>query len=194
MRTALDYSEITYTLGYYPSHGQWDGRYRSIKVRVNMPGVEVRHRRGYLASPTPAGSVRKKDRTAMLRGAALNPLEATGVGVTVRLTPFKGPTGAHKLEIDVSPDLKDLVFQQVNGRWRGLFDVLAGQYSKQGKSLGGSTKSLSENITNATYQEIMRKGLTITFYQDVARRAEEVRVVVRDGLSGSTGSVNIPLH
>ena len=194
MRRALDDSEITYTLGYYPSHGQWDGRYRSIKVRVNVPGVEVRHRRGYFTSPAPAASVKTKNRMAMLKQAASSPLEATGVGVMVRLTPFKGPTGAHKLEIDISPDLNDLVFQQVNGRWTGLFDVLAGQYSKQGKSLGGTTKSLSENLTNATYQEIMRKGLTMTFYQDVARRAEEVRVVVRDGLSGSTGSVKIPLH
>jgi VWFA-related protein len=194
MRTALDDPEITYTLGYYPSHGQWDGRFRSIKVRLNRPGVEVRHRHGYFASAASVGSVRTKDRMAMLKEAALNPLEATGVGVTVRLTPFTGPRGAHKLEIDISPDLSDLVFQQVNGRWRGLFDVLAGQYSKQGKSLGGTTKSLSENITNATYQEILRKGLTITFYQDVAGRAEELRVVVRDGLSGSTGSVKIPLH
>ena len=194
MRTALDDSEITYTLGYYPSHGQWDGRYRSIKVRVNIPGVEVRHRKGYLASPEPAGPAATKNRMAMLKEAALSPLEATGVGVMVRLTPFKGPTGAHKLEIDISPDLNDLVFQQVNGRWIGLFDVLAGQYSKEGKSLGGTRKTLSENLTNATYQEIMRKGLTITFYQDLARRAEEVRVAVRDGLSGSTGSVKITLH
>jgi VWFA-related protein len=194
LRTALDDSEITYTLGYYPSHGQWDGRYRSIKVRVNIPGVEVRHRQGYFASPVPAGSVGTKDRMAMLKEAALNPLEATGVGVTVKLTPFTGPTGAHKLEIDISPDLSDLTFQQVNGRWTGLFDVLAGQYSKQGKSLRGTTKTLSENMTNATYQEVMRKGLTITFYQDVAPRAEELRVVVRDGLSGSTGTVKIPLH
>jgi VWFA-related protein len=194
MRAALDDSEITYTLGYYPSHGQWDGRFRSIKVRVNMPGVELRHRHGYFASPAPTRSAKTRDRMAMLKEAASNPLEATGVGVTVRVTPFRSPRGAHKLQIDISPDLNDLAFRQANGRWKGLFDVLAGQYSKQGKSLGGSTKSLSEDITNATYQEIMRKGLTITFYQDLARRAEELRVVVRDGLSGSTGSVKIPLH
>jgi VWFA-related protein len=194
IRTALDDSEITYTLGYYPSHAEWDGRFRDIKVRVNMPGVKIRHRQGYFASPAPAGSAEKKDRMAMLKEAALSPLEATGVGVTVRVTPFTGPTGAHKLEIDISPDLSDLTFQQVNGRWIGLFDVLAAQYSKQGKLLGEITKTVSENLTNATYQEVMRKGLTLTYYQGVARRAEELRVVVRDGLSGSTGSVNIPLH
>jgi VWFA-related protein len=194
IRTALNYSEITYTLGYYPSHCQWDGQFRAIKVPVNMPGVEVRHRQGYFASPATVKSVKTKDRMVMLKDAALNPLQASGVGVTVRVTRFKGPTGAHKLEIDVSPDLNDLTFQQVNGRWTGLFDVLVGQYSKQDKSLRGITKTVAENLTNATYQEIMRKGLTITYYQDVARRAEELRVVVRDGLSGSTGSVKIPLH
>jgi VWFA-related protein len=194
MRTALDDSEITYTLGYYPSHGQWDGRYRSIKVRVNMPGVEVRHRRGYFASPATAGSVERKGRMAMLKEAALNPLESTGVGVTVRVRTFKGTNGGYKIEINLSPDLNDLTFQQMNGRWTGLLDVLAGQYSKEGRSLGGTTKTVAENMTNATYQEVMRKGLTMTFYQDVARRAEELRVVVRDGLSGSTGSVKIPLR
>ena len=194
LRTALDDSEITYTLGYYPSHGQWDGRYRSIKVRVDMQGVEVRHRQGYFASPANEVSVEKKDRTAMLKEAALNPLEATKVGVTVRVRPFKSTNGGYKIEINVSPDLNDLTFQQVNGRWTGLLDVLAGQYSKQGRSLGGTTKTIEQDMTNATYQEVMRKGLVIGFYQDVAKPAEEVRVVVRDGLTGSTGSVKIPLH
>lgn len=194
IRRALDDSEITYTLGYYPSHGKWDGQYRSIKVRVNTPGVEVRHRQGYFASPATQVSVAKKDRMAMLKEAALNPLEATGVGLTVRVRPFRGANGGYKLEVNVSPNLNDLRFQQVNGRWTGLLDVLVGQYSKQGRSLGGTTKTLSESMTNATYQEVMRKGLTIGFYQDVVRSEEEVRVVVRDGLTGSTGSVKIPLH
>ena len=138
--------------------------------------------------------MQKKDRMAMLKEAALNPLEATGVGVTVKVRPFKGANGGYKIEINVSPDLNDLTFQQENGRWTGLLDVLAGQYSKQGRSLGGTTKTVAGNMTNATYQEVMRKGLMVSFYQDVARSAEEVRVVVRDGLSGSTGSVKIPLH
>jgi len=194
IRSALDDSQVTYTLGYYPTHGQWDGRYRAIKVRVNMRGVEVRHRQGYFASTAGAESVKKKDRMALLKEVALNPLEATGVGVTVRVRPFKGTNGGYKIEINVSPDLNDLTFQPVNGRWTGLLDVLAGQYSKQGRSLRGTTKTLSENMTNATYQEVMRKGMMIGFYQDVSRTAEEVRVVVRDGLSGATGSVKIPLH
>jgi VWFA-related protein len=36
-----------YLLGYYSSNSKLDGRFRSIKVGVKQPGVEVRARRGY---------------------------------------------------------------------------------------------------------------------------------------------------
>ena len=49
VRHAIDDGELTYQLGYYPSHGQWNGRYRNIKVTVDRPGVEVRYRKGYFA-------------------------------------------------------------------------------------------------------------------------------------------------
>jgi hypothetical protein len=41
IRKALEDCELTYTLGYYPDHGQWEGRYRTIKVLVNRKDVEV---------------------------------------------------------------------------------------------------------------------------------------------------------
>jgi hypothetical protein len=42
-----------YLLGYSSSNSKLDGRFRSIKVRVKQPGIEVRARRGY-RSPTAA--------------------------------------------------------------------------------------------------------------------------------------------
>ena len=38
-----------YTLAYYPKNQEFDGRWRSIEVRVKRPGVKVRARPGYYA-------------------------------------------------------------------------------------------------------------------------------------------------
>ena len=38
-----------YVLGYQPQNAAFDGKYRSIEVRVKRPGLRVRARRGYLA-------------------------------------------------------------------------------------------------------------------------------------------------
>jgi VWFA-related protein len=54
IRRAVADSRMTYVLGYYPAHGVWDGRYRSITVRVNRAGARVLSRKGYLATLMPS--------------------------------------------------------------------------------------------------------------------------------------------
>jgi VWFA-related protein len=49
MRRIVEDLSSYYLLGYHSSNGRLDGRFRSIKVKVNRPGVDVRARRGYAA-------------------------------------------------------------------------------------------------------------------------------------------------
>jgi VWFA-related protein len=46
---AFDDSRLVYVLGFRPSHQEWDGKFRQIKVQVKQPGLQLRHRRGYFA-------------------------------------------------------------------------------------------------------------------------------------------------
>ncbi len=46
---AVEASETYYLLYYTPTNKERDGRFREIKVKVNVPGVSVVHRQGYFA-------------------------------------------------------------------------------------------------------------------------------------------------
>ena len=50
LRRVVDDLSSYYLLGYYSSNPKADGGYRTIKVQVKRPGVDVRHRRGYRAA------------------------------------------------------------------------------------------------------------------------------------------------
>ena len=50
VRRIVDDLTSYYLLGYYSSNPKLDGKFRSIKVRVKRPGVDVRARRGYKAA------------------------------------------------------------------------------------------------------------------------------------------------
>ena len=85
IRSAIDDGRMTYVLGYYPSHGKWDGAFRQITVKVKRPGVEVRHRKGYRAFPMSA-KVRAQPNDDLI-AEAKSPLAATGLGLTARVSP-----------------------------------------------------------------------------------------------------------
>lgn len=48
-----------YVLGYAPETQKLDGSLRKIEVRSNVPGVQLRARKGYLATPLPPSAARK---------------------------------------------------------------------------------------------------------------------------------------
>ncbi len=69
-RMAADLTSY-YLLGYYSTNAKLDGKFRSIKVRVKRPGVDVRARRGYRAPTTEeVTSARKAADPAVADGAA----------------------------------------------------------------------------------------------------------------------------
>jgi hypothetical protein len=49
LRQVVRDTSVYYLLGYNSSRAPQDGKFHEIKVRVNRPGVQVRHRKGYWA-------------------------------------------------------------------------------------------------------------------------------------------------
>ena len=91
-----------YVIGYQPTNTAYDGKYRSIEVRVKRPDVRVRARRGYLAlepaqmlAPRPLPPVAAADTAAPAPGLpAPAPPEAFGETVPEVGTPPDPSTAA----------------------------------------------------------------------------------------------------
>ncbi len=190
IRRAIDDSRFTYVLGYYPSHGEWTGKFRDIKLDVKRPGARLRYRRGYFAFPdAPLG---REQRDAVLREAVTSPLDATSLGLNVHVQPVDVP-GARTLRAELHFEAREIGLEQQGDRWVGALDLLFVQLRSDGSQAAGERKTFQMNLTRPSYEALQKEGLTVTRSLPIVAGATQLRVVARDLGSGALGSLTIPL-
>jgi len=186
VRRAVEDSRVTYELGFYPTHGQWNGRWHELKVQVKRRGVQVRYRRGYFAYPD--RELDDKARRALLLEAALSPLDATALAVTVQAQPG---TEANQWRFVLRFDPQELQLTEENGTWTDQLDVLIVQRSARGQIVDHFETTIVLKLPSTAYEQLKREGFALSKHIVVNPAAEELRVIVRDANSGAIGSVNI---
>ena len=189
MRRAMDDGRVTYVLGYYPSQSTWNGRFRQIKVDVTRRGVDVRHRRGYVASPAPSRDEASRD--LELKAALRNPLEATGISLTVQLAGAEGQAPG-SLTVTTRIDARGLTLERNGERWTGQADLIVAQASADGVLTVGIFATLTLDLTGEQRDRLLRDGLVVSRNLVVSESMHQLRVVCRDVRTGATGSLVIP--
>jgi VWFA-related protein len=188
IRGAIDDAQVTYILGYYPTHNNWDGKFHNLKVQITRKGVNVRNRLGYFAfAEVPQN---QEDRRKALREAAWSALEATQLGLVVRAARDIPQPG--RLRVVLSLDLHTVNLEQKGDRWVGGIDILFVQQPGPGQPAAVLNDALSLNLTKDTYAQAMKTGLRFGKDLDLASAGYLLRVAARDVATGNVGSVNIP--
>jgi VWFA-related protein len=186
-RAAAD-AAAAYRLGYEPSHDDWSGRFREIRIEAKRPGLKLRHRRGYFAQPEAPAD--EWYRSGVLGAAMWSPTDATRLGLTVRLRPSAGDT----IGLEVRLDARDLVFQPTGDGFRGRFDAWLVQLGPGDALLDTVSRVADLNLDRISYEQVRASG-ELPFAETVKRdpKAILLRVLVRDVTSGALGSVSVPL-
>jgi VWFA-related protein len=184
IRSAIDESRVTYLIGFYPAHDNWDGKFHELKLKVSRPGVHIRYRLGYFAFPEqPAGA----DHQMISLGDAISrPLELTGVGLTVSLKPA---AGGYDSSVVVDPH--NITLAEKDGKWVGALDLLIIRGATGTPAFSGKPIRVNLRFTPETKDRVMEQGLTLK--QPVAMPAgtNEIRIAVQDIPTGTVGTVFI---
>ena len=185
----IDAARVTYTLGFYLADDERDDTYRSIKVKVNRPHTELFYRQGYYAGKSPEALMEKKPE---LESALLSPVEATGVGLTARITRTPGtPQGTLMIQLNLDPATVSL--QEKNGGWVGNVDELFVELNDVGNTLGRVSDKKEFDVATGSRESYERNGVSWPMQIPLAAGATKISIVVRDDKSGRLGSVTVPL-
>ncbi len=190
MRRAFDDGRYAYTIGFYPKLGIWDGKFRKIKIHVDAPGAHLRYRQGYYAFPDRSDT--ESEVKAELQEAALSPLEATSLGLSVAAKAVD-PLAARNLELRMSLDPKQFLLQPDSGRQKGALDLLFVQLDGSNKIITAEKRHFALDFAPKEYEFLAKAAIILEGHLTVQPRSSEIRVLVRDGGSGAFGSVVIPV-
>ncbi len=189
IRQALEDSRVTYTLGYYPTDPDFNGKFRSIKVSVKRPGLQVRYRRGYFAFPDEPIDAAHRDKA--LNAATVAMIDATSVGFMVEVG--KPASGNSARQLAISVDTNSIKLQEVEGKWVGGLDAMFAQFDTNGNALKSTVRKVPLVLSAEDREQLLQHGLVLNLPAQLKENCTHLRIVLRDVKSGLVGRVTVPL-
>ena len=190
IRQAFEDAGSVYVLAYAPAHNEWDGKFRPIEVRANGDRLKLRYRRGYFAVSANEETAEQRD-TALLVASSI-PLDATGIGLTARVT-LQEPHESHQWRAAITVDTRDISLETADAYWLGALDLLFVQRASDGKEVSVIKSEMPIRWDRQSYDAHLADGIRLIKLLDVVPAATQLRIVVRDQRSGKLGSLSLPL-
>jgi VWFA-related protein len=182
-----DATSFQYLLGYYPTNDTWDGRYRSITVRVNRPGVTVLYRHGYYGSQSLPPLNRQQVLTYSRISAAGNyDRPVTDIRIDLEAG-FDEDAGEVVLELTIDPSRFGLI--ESGGRHAGTVELALFVGDSRESLVGELWQTLDLKLLDATYRRYLETGLPHTARIPVRGQPEYVKAIVYDPTADLVGSM-----
>jgi VWFA-related protein len=192
-REAVSDSSQYYILGYYLDHSNTKPGWRKLTVRVKRDHAEVRARDGFFVTNA---TVNPDDtRNADISSALLSPLDWTSLALVVqwgKIEVSKDPSQKHiNYEIHLSRDA-DVINELDHNHL--VLDIASLAFTPDGKRLGPPVgQKIDVHLSPEKLAAIRKQGLVFRDAVDLTPGGYTVRFIVRDDLTGRTGSVAAPL-
>ncbi len=185
---AMADDKASYTIGYYPENKKWDGKYRTVKVKLSQADTEVRYRKGYFAVDTT--QQKNPNYESDVAAAILFNAPATQISFKAQAK----PTDPGKMRVVFLVDAHTLTAEDAGGSRKMNVNFYATVWGSGDKSLGAHTIKVDKAFDAATYQQILDHGMMVPIDMDVPAGGTELRLAVLDNKTGFIGTVSGPLR
>ncbi len=159
MKNSLEDGSIYYTLEYYPDNKQWDGQFRSIKVSVDRPGINLRYREGYYAVDPEKLAKDEGDRVAetFSRSLQADSPSATAILFQAQISP--PTTKTNKVVVTFHVDPKTIAFEhKEDGHEFAKINCTVWAYGKdKNKPFMTPNDTVTANLKREEFQLMMKQ-------------------------------------
>jgi VWFA-related protein len=189
-RKAAEDASSYYMLGYYlDTHNDKPG-WRSLKVKVNKPEVEIRARNGFfVTNATMNPSItRALDEDFAIK----SPFDATSVPLTVRWLDTTLDGDKRRVNFMIAVPNGGILIDEV-AQNRFSIDLAALVTNDKGANAGKFEQPLQGNIKPEAMSIVKVQGISYHNMMVLPPGQYMVKMLVRDNLSGKIGSVSAPL-
>src|SRR5262249_3395911 len=191
IRQSIRDGSTYYTLAYYPSNKNWNGKFRKIQVKVRQPGIKLRHRLGYYAVDPKSFAEQNKRQQATLFGEALNLDSPVATGLKFKAGVIPPSTTQHKVMINFALDPAGITFEaQDNGIRHATVDCAVQAYSSKGKLLKTEASTVNAEVKADTFNKIMQTAFPCQQLIELPAGSYVLRLGVRDDRTGLMGTAN----
>ncbi|MGA9355077.1 MAG: VWA domain-containing protein [Terriglobales bacterium] len=192
-RDAVHDSEQYYMVGYYLDRSNTKPGWRKLAVKVKREHVEVRARSGFFVTNATVNPEITHDTD--LAAALKSPLDYTGLSLDARwddVAPGKEPgKKSIRFIVNVEPDAN--LFDTNDNNHIALEFLAVARSSTGDPASQPSGKKYDLHPKPDVLATIQQKGISYRGAVELAPGEYNVRIVVRDSLSGRIGSVAAPL-
>jgi VWFA-related protein len=218
MQEAIETGADYYSLSYVPPLAGQVGKYHTIDVKVDRPGLRLQFRPGYTAvdfaaplqpaaNATPDASIEREFLAGMVHGQAPSTQLIFDVRVSPSADPEKpgdpqvigslNPTVKHlhlvryDLAFSLAPDQVSLL-QAPDGRRKASVEVGLAAYDSEGKLLNSIQQTLKISLSPQQVAQFLQRPLRVPLKFDLPSGSIFVRVGVMDSVSRKMGTLEIP--
>jgi hypothetical protein len=128
-------------------------------------------------------------RAEALNAAVVSPMNASALGMTLRIDPVGSKSAEYRLTIGIQPGA--IALERRGDESRGAVDVVVAQVRADGAEGRSLEKRVDISVSDERLPRFLREGVTIDHTFTLVPSAERLRVIVRDVRTGAIGAIGV---